>query len=482
MAEYSQDIRKHCRASAGLLALVWVAACSDSTEPNRPPAASGSIPPQSLEAGESANLDIAGFFGDPDGDELTYTSESTHAGQATASMSGSNLTIAGIAEGDPSVTVTATDPGGLLAAQSTQVSVRLPNRAPEAVGSVPPVSVGEEHPFDLDVLWYFRDPDRDRLEYSAVSSDANVAAVEVAGSVVRFTAVTSGVTTAAVTATDPGGLSATQEIQVQSTAGPPGFRDDFDSDEFLGWELVQAGAELSEGVLQLTNTGAGMPGRTARVWGRDLTNWQADIRLGRAQEDATARVVFHNPTAQIPMVAVEVGSGVSLQGQDTNFRFLILPQGAPGWQPVFFANSEAINDSIGAFTEISVTLRELRISVTVGSDTLYFEDLGDQGAPPELGILTGLELWVVPLDGANERTALFDWIEVTGIPVAGPPAVDSPAPVAGDRSRSTDPGPQAAQTGADTISPPPASAATPPSPGAWPRIRSGRWPRPESRD
>ena len=164
------------------------------------------------------------------------------------------------------------------------------------------------------------------------------------------------------------------------------------------------------------------------------------------------------------MFAVDIGSGVSLDGQDTNFRFLILPQGAPGWQPAFFGNSEAIADGIGEFTEIRVTLQQLRISVTVGSDTLYFEDLGTR-APPELGVLTGLELWAVPLNGANERTALFDWIEVTGMPVAGPPAVDSRAPVAGDR-----------------ISAPTASAATPPSPGAWPRIRSGRWPRPESRD
>ena len=468
-------IRKRNRALAGLLAVAWLAACSDATEPNRPPAASGSVPSQSLQTGASATFDIAGFFNDPDGDQLTYTAESTHPGQATASMSGSNLTISGIAEGDPFVTVTATDPGGLFAAQSTQVSVRLPNRAPEAVGSIPSVSVDEESPFELDVIWYFTDPDRDRLEYTAVSNDPGVAAAEVSGSVVIFTAVSSGVTSVAVTATDPGGLSATQEVQVQSTAGPPGFRDDFDSDELNGWQIAEAGAQVSEGVLQLTNTGAGMPGRAVRQSGRNLTNWQVDLRLGRAHEDAVVRAVFHTAMMQIPMVAVELGSGVPFEGGDTNVRFLVLQQGAPGWQPVFFADSDLIADSIGEFTEIRVAFRDLRIAVTVGSDTLYFEDLGARGLPPELGILTGLELWAVPLAGANERTVLFDWIEVTGTPAAG-------SPVAGDRSGARGPVARSAPTEAAAISPAPASAATPPRPGAWPRMRSGRWPRPESRD
>ena len=469
-------IRSRNRALAGLLAVAWLAACSDPTEPNRPPVASGSIPSQSLQTGASATFDIDGFFNDPDGDQLTYTAESTRAGQATASMSGSNLTISGIAEGDPSVTVTATDPGGLFAALSTQVSVRLPNRAPEAVGSAAAVSVEEERPFELDVIWYFRDPDGDRLEYSAVSNDPGVAAAEVSGSVVSFTAVSSGVTSVAVTATDPGGLSATQEVQVQSTAGPPGFRDDFDSDELNGWQIAEAGAQVSEGVLQLTNTGAGLPGRAVRASGRNLTNWQADIRLGRAHEDAVVRAVFHTAIMQIPMISVEIGPGVPIGGQDTNIRFLILPQGAPGWQPVFSADSDVIADSIGQFTEVSIALRELRVSVTVGSDTLYFENLREQGIPPEFGILTGVELWAVPLANANERTVLFDWIEVTGSPVA------AGSPAAGDRSWARGPVARSAQTGADAISPPPASAATPPSPGAWPRIRSGRWPRPESRD
>ena len=408
------------RASVAILAAACVAACSGDTitGPNRAPEGTGTIGDQSLEPGESTTFDIAGYFTDPDGDRLTYTAESTHSGQATASMSGSMLTISGVAAGEPSVIVTATDPGGLFALQSTNVSVRPPNRAPVPVGSIPGVSVDAGSPVELDAIWYFRDPDGDQLDYQAVSQDEAVVTAAASGSMVTITAVASGVTSVSVTATDPGGLSATQEIQVQAIAGTAGFRDDFDSG-LEGWQVAESSAEISEGVLQLTNSAAASPGRAVRALDQSLTNWQADFRAGRAHEDAAVRVVFHTAMTDIPSFAVEIGSGVATRGQDTNIRFLILPRDAGGWQPVFAADSDLIADSIGEFTEITVAFKQLRVNVAVGGQTLYGEDLGSQGFPPELGILKGVELWVVPLGGAAERTALYDWIAVAGTPVSG---------------------------------------------------------------
>lgn len=468
-------VRKPARLLAGLLAAIWLVACSDTTGPNRPPERKGSITISELMPGMSFTGDVADVFSDPDGDRLTYAAESTHPGRVTASMSASELTVSAVSGGDATVTVTATDPGGLFAALSIQVSVLLPNRAPVAVGSIPPVNVDEERPVDLDMIWFFRDPDGDRLEYSAVSRDAGVVAAEVFGSLVRLSALASGVTNVTVTATDPRGLSADQVVQVLATAGPPGFRDDFDSEELGGWQIVRASTEVTDGVLRLTNTTTGEPGQAARQRSRNLSNWQVDIRLGRTHLDGVVRVVFHNAMLDIPTVAAEFGSGVSFDGQETNFRFLILPRGAPGWQPVFIANSDLIADSVGAFTDIKIAFRQLRISVAVGSDTIYFENLGAQGAPSELGILTGLELWSVPLDNANERTALFDWIEVTGTPVAGRPG-------ATDRSSVRYPIARGDSRAPGGINPAPVSAATRLRPAAAPRIRSGRWPLQGSRD
>ncbi len=61
---------------------------------------------------------------------------------------------------------------------------------------------------------YFTDPDDDALTYNAVSSDIEVAAVAVSGSVATVTGVAAGAATVTVTATDAGGLSAQQSVAV----------------------------------------------------------------------------------------------------------------------------------------------------------------------------------------------------------------------------------------------------------------------------
>ena len=60
-------------------AAIALLACGDksaTTEPpqptNRPPVAVGRIPALILQSGEYAELNVAGYFSDPDGDPLTY--------------------------------------------------------------------------------------------------------------------------------------------------------------------------------------------------------------------------------------------------------------------------------------------------------------------------------------------------------------------------------------------------------------------------
>ncbi len=126
-----------------VLAVGWVASCGETNTtptvpdtPNRAPVAQGSIPDQVITAGQSATVNVASSFSDPDGDPLTYEAASSNAGVAGVAASGATVTIGAVAAGAATVTVTARDPGGLTAAQSVNVTVRLANRGPVAAGSM----------------------------------------------------------------------------------------------------------------------------------------------------------------------------------------------------------------------------------------------------------------------------------------------------------------------------------------------------------
>ena len=189
---------------------------------NQAPEAVGTIDAQTLTVGgDPAAVDVADNFSDPDGDELAYSAASSDEAVATVAAEGSMVTITPVAEGSATVTVTATDPGGLSAEQTIAVSVQGPaNQAPVAVGTIDAqtLTVGGD-PAAVDVADNFSDPDGDELAYSAASSDEAVATVAAEGSMVTITPVAEGSATVTVTAADPDGLSAEQTIAV-SVQGP----------------------------------------------------------------------------------------------------------------------------------------------------------------------------------------------------------------------------------------------------------------------
>ena len=196
----------------------WLVSCGDSAvgpappPPNRAPVPAGSIPAQTVAVGETAAVDVSAYFSDPDGDALSYTAETSDAGVAEVSVSGSTVTVSAVGRGSVTVMVTATDPGGLTATQTLEATV-VPNRAPEARGSLPDQTVQAGQTATLDVSPYFTDADGDALSYAASSSNPSVAVVSTSGATVMITAVAKGSVTVMVTATDPGGLTATQTLE-----------------------------------------------------------------------------------------------------------------------------------------------------------------------------------------------------------------------------------------------------------------------------
>lgn len=185
------------------------------TVPNRAPQPAGSIPAATVEVGESVEVDLAEYFADPDGDALAYTAQSSDRAVATVSVENAVATVTAVAPGTITVTATATDPGGASATQTFEVTV--PNRAPVAVGSIPAQTVTEGGTGTVTLSPYFRDPDGDPLTYTAEITDTQVAEVAVSKDELTIRALATGVAAITVTATDPGGLTATQTVPVEVT-------------------------------------------------------------------------------------------------------------------------------------------------------------------------------------------------------------------------------------------------------------------------
>ena len=196
----------------------WIVACGDGgtgpppEPPNRAPLAIGNIPQQTVHVGDSATLEIAGYFEDPDGDSLVYAATTSNSEVATVSADGSQVAIASVAQGSANVTVTATDPGGLSASQTFEVTV--PNRAPLPVDSIPGVRFHKGDTTTFNLAGYFTDPDGDTLTFGAESADEGIAAVAVSGESLTVRAISQGAAEITVTARDPGELYAAQTFTV----------------------------------------------------------------------------------------------------------------------------------------------------------------------------------------------------------------------------------------------------------------------------
>ena len=165
--------------------------------------------------GEAKTIDLARYFTDPEGDELTYDAESSMTMYATEMVEGSTLTVAPVAAGKATITVTAKDnmsnnDGVANPAASLTLNVTVsatPNVAPVVKGDgIPDQSLEMDlmatKPLDLSM--YFSDSDSGpiALSYDAESNMTMYATTMVDGSMLTITAVAAGKATITVTAFD----------------------------------------------------------------------------------------------------------------------------------------------------------------------------------------------------------------------------------------------------------------------------------------
>jgi len=123
-------------------------------------------------------------------------------------------------EGGPpelSMTVMATDGGGLSGSAAITVALQDVNEVPASL-AIPPVVIEVGASRELDISGHFIDPDGDELHYQAIVLGApSVVATEIFGGLLTLVASSVGRAEVQVTAFDPGGLSATEAISVTVT-------------------------------------------------------------------------------------------------------------------------------------------------------------------------------------------------------------------------------------------------------------------------
>ncbi len=171
------------------------------------------IPSQDIDREEKVKIDLADYCSDKDGDRLRYSgAKSSDTGVATVALSGSELTITGVARGNATISATATDPLGESAKATVLVTVT--NTPPEC-DQIPrqPVDAGKS--VTVNLADYCSDKDGDLLSYEdEYSDDEDVATVSLNGSKLKITGVGAGNTDVGTMVSDGNGGSASPSIPV----------------------------------------------------------------------------------------------------------------------------------------------------------------------------------------------------------------------------------------------------------------------------
>lgn len=162
-----------------------------------------------ITVGFPSAVSFDGNFVDPDGDELAYVVESDDPNVVTVMLEEMQITLTGVAHGNTTVRVIATDPEGLDVIDIFKIYVET---APQVASQIDDVTlqIGGD-PVAMSVEEYFVDDDGDMLAFT-FDFDGNAAIASFNGSSLSLTPSVHGTTVVTVTATDTAGRSVSQSF------------------------------------------------------------------------------------------------------------------------------------------------------------------------------------------------------------------------------------------------------------------------------
>ena len=225
---------------------------------------------------EAIEIPVLDNDADLDGDRLRVRSVSP-AGHGAAEVAGGGTHVSYVPDpnyhGRDRFTYVVADTDGLTDTASVEVTVVAVNDGPAAVGAIPDQMLDEgADGVTVDLTPFFADLDGDPLTFTAETSDADVVTAAVSGAALVLLPVTYGDATVIVTATDPGGLAATQRVTVgvSDRSGRAVLSDAFAA--MARSYLSSARMTLERRVVSGTPTGATDAGQPSglRVGGRSV--------------------------------------------------------------------------------------------------------------------------------------------------------------------------------------------------------------------
>ncbi len=210
------QVRLYKRRSAQQDALLQVYMVTVKAAPSpTPPTTTGSTVRQTLNVGDSTTVNVSGQFA---GVVDSYTASSSNTSVATAAVTGSAMTITGVAAGNATITVTASNSLGnatqTYGVTVTSVATVPPTNGPTAnAGLDKMVKVGSS--VSLSGTGFPADPDED-VTYSWTQVSGTTVSLRTSANSASFTAPSSpGTLVFRLTVTDIRGVSASDDVTVK---------------------------------------------------------------------------------------------------------------------------------------------------------------------------------------------------------------------------------------------------------------------------
>ena len=321
------------------------------TVKDRPPVAVGTLDDVTLAVGDTRELDISEAFS---GTALVYSVASSAPGMATATLSGTTVTLTGHAAGDVTVTVAAENSEG---SASQPLAVTVKDRPPVAVGTLDDVTLAVGDTRELDISEAFSGT---ALVYSVASSAPGMATATLSGTTVTLTGHAAGDVTVTVAAENSEG-SASQPLAVTVKDRPPvavGTLDDVTlavgdtreldiSEAFSGTALVYSVASSAPGMATAT-----LSGTTVTLTGHaagDVT-----VMVAAENSEGSASQPLAVTVKDRPPVAVGTLDDVTLAVGDT--RELDISEAFSGTALVYSVASSAADMATATLSGATVTL------------------------------------------------------------------------------------------------------------------------------